>query len=170
MASRMLIPETSRFYFITFTCQNWLPLIEMTSCYDGIYKWFDYLKTNGHYINSYVILPNHLHLLAAFRKGNRSINISISNGKRFLAYEIVKRLKQLQAGQTLLQLSRAVSISDAKKGKLHQVFEPSFDAKHCFNESFLRQKLTYIHNNPCRGKWNLATSPINYLHSSALFY
>jgi hypothetical protein len=25
-------------------------------------------------------------------------------------------------------------------------------------------------NNPCKGKWNLATSPIEYLYSSACFY
>ncbi|HET9058203.1 MAG TPA: hypothetical protein VFN30_15265 [Chitinophagaceae bacterium] len=27
-----------------------------------------------------------------------------------------------------------------------------------------------MHNNPCRGKWNLAPSAIEYQHSSANFY
>ena len=30
--------------------------------------------------------------------------------------------------------------------------------------------LNYMHNNPCSGIWNLATGPIDYLHSSARFY
>ena len=32
------------------------------------------------------------------------------------------------------------------------------------------QKLNYIHNNPCKGKWMLAASPIDYKFSSAGFY
>jgi hypothetical protein len=26
------------------------------------------------------------------------------------------------------------------------------------------------HKNPCSGKWSLASSPVNYVHSSAYFY
>ena len=32
------------------------------------------------------------------------------------------------------------------------------------------QKLDYIHNNPCKGKWMLSNSPIDYPFSSASFY
>ncbi|CAN5249554.1 hypothetical protein BH11BAC6_BH11BAC6_03200 [soil metagenome] len=34
----------------------------------------------------------------------------------------------------------------------------------------LEQKLSYIHSNPCKGKWNLANSLVDYKHSSAKFY
>ena len=34
----------------------------------------------------------------------------------------------------------------------------------------MNQKLDYMHDNPCKGKWNLCTSPADYLHSSAKFY
>jgi len=27
-----------------------------------------------------------------------------------------------------------------------------------------------MHNNPCKGKWNLVASPADYQHSSARFY
>ncbi|MDN3655366.1 hypothetical protein QWZ08_07010 [Ferruginibacter paludis] len=27
-----------------------------------------------------------------------------------------------------------------------------------------------MHNHPCRGKWQLAANPIDYIHSSARFY
>ncbi|MEO6455590.1 MAG: hypothetical protein ABIN97_16030 [Ginsengibacter sp.] len=40
-------------YFITFTCQDWLSLFEITNSYNAVYKWFDYLKTKGHLIKSY---------------------------------------------------------------------------------------------------------------------
>ncbi len=71
---------------------------------------------------------------------------------------------------TFKTLSDAVSDSDRKRGKLHQLFEPSFDAKECRTRKFIEQKLSYMHNNPCTGVWNLSTSPVDYLHSSGIFY
>jgi len=49
------IPNGSGYFFMTFTCFNWLPLIETTSGYDLVYNWFDVLKENGHQITGYVI-------------------------------------------------------------------------------------------------------------------
>ncbi|HKZ67105.1 MAG TPA: hypothetical protein VJ111_12140 [Chitinophagaceae bacterium] len=34
----------------------------------------------------------------------------------------------------------------------------------------MKQKLDYMHDNPCRGKWNLVTDVTEYEHSSARFY
>src|SRR5258706_688759 len=93
MPVRSPVNEKHGIYFITFTCCNWLHLIQQTNTYDSIYKWFDYLKARGHYITGYVVMPNHIHALIAFRHTEKTINTIISNGKRFVAYEIVKRLK-----------------------------------------------------------------------------
>ncbi len=94
MSVKTAIAEKDGIYFITFTCKNWLPLFELTESYDAVYKWFDYLKAKGHYITGYVILPNHLHVLIGFKALTQSINTVVSNGKRFIAYKIVKRLKE----------------------------------------------------------------------------
>jgi hypothetical protein len=42
---------------------------------------------------------------------------------------------------------------------LHEVFEASFDIKECDSFEFIKQKLNYMHFNPCAGKWNLADMP-----------
>jgi REP element-mobilizing transposase RayT len=170
MSVRRAITEKDGIYFITFTCKSWLPLFEQTNSYNAVYKWFDHLKSNGHYITGYVILPNHLHVLIGFKALTQSINTIVSNGKRFIAYEIVKRLEEQNNTAILKTLSDAVIESDRKRGKLHQVFESSFDAKECRRQEFINQKLSYMHNNPCTGVWNLAASPSEYVHSSALFY
>ena len=49
----------SGLYFLTFTNYKWLPLFDITSSYNLVYKWFDILKSNGHQIIGYVIMPNH---------------------------------------------------------------------------------------------------------------
>ncbi len=87
-----------------------------------------------------------------------------------MAYEIVERLKSQNKTILLLELSQAVTNSDKNKGKKHQVFERSFDWKEITSEYFFRQKLSYIHNNPCSGVWKLVENPVDYVHSSAKFY
>ena len=42
--------------------------------------------------------------------------------------------------------------------------------KECWTKKFFRQKLNYIHFNPCQPHWNLASSPEKYKWSSASFY
>ena len=169
MAVNTPIIEDSGLFFITFTCQDWLHLFKITNSDDVIYKWFDYLNSKGQKIKAYVVMPNHLHVIIEFNK-TQSINTVISNGIRFMAYEIVKRLKEQNHDDILSKLSAAVSKSDEKRGKLHQVFESSFDCKPITNSYFFEQKLNYIHNNPCSGKWKLVDSPVDYLQSSARYY
>ena len=64
----------------------------------------------------------------------------------------------------------AVYTSDKQKGKIHQVFERSFDCKEITSQHLFMQKLSYIHNNPCSGDWKLVENPVEYVHSSARFY
>ncbi|GAC1382919.1 MAG: hypothetical protein NVSMB45_09620 [Ginsengibacter sp.] len=170
MAVRTPIENTEGLYFITFTCQHWLPLFQITVGYDTVYKWFDHLSTKGHYVKGYVIMPNHLHVIINFAASEKSINTIVSNGKRFIAYEIVKRLKRQNNIEILLQLADAVTTSDKAKGKIHQVFERSFDCREITSHHFFLQKLSYVHNNPCTGVYDLVKNPVEYEHSSAKFY
>jgi REP element-mobilizing transposase RayT len=162
--------ETDQIYFCSFTCLAWIPLIEITNLYDEIYRWLNILIKDNHQVIGFVVMPNHLHVLIYLKSGGKSINTILANGKRFLAYEIVKRLEELKKHEILDLLANAVTANERKRNKKHRVFESSSDIKPCNTERFTRQKLEYIHANPVRGKWNLAHSFIDYAHSSARFY
>ncbi len=170
MPVKCKIPFQDGIYFITFTCYNWLSLIEMINGYDLIYKWFDHLKREGHFIIGYQIMPNHVHAVIAFRNTGIDINTIVGNGKRIMGYEIVNRLKKLGFTDVLKQLAEAVNASDRRRGKLHEVWEDSFDWKECIDWERIMQKLDYMHSNVYRGKWNLAENPCDYIHCSAKFY
>ena len=157
-------------YFCTFTCFNWLPLIEITKSYDLVYKWFNILKEEKTDTVAYVIMPNHLHCILHFPEANFDLNKIIGNAKRFMAYEIIERLKEKNETNILDLLSASVTEREKKKGQLHKVFKDSFDAKAIFSDKFLIQKLDYIHYNPISGKWQLAKDFVEYEHSSASFY
>ena len=170
MPVRREIPYNEGLFFITFTCYKWLQLIELSQGYDLVYKWFDHLKKSGHKITCYVVMPNHLHTLIAFKETKKSINKIIGDGKRFMAYEMIKRFKVTGNLSLLNLLEAAVENKDKQRGKLHEVWEDSFDWKYCETLKFADQKLSYMHNNPCTGKWRLAPTIIDYLHSSARYY
>jgi REP element-mobilizing transposase RayT len=171
MSIRREITEYEGVYFITFTCTRWFRLFEITNGYDAVYKWFDYLKSKGHYILGYVTMPNHVHALLAFRNTQgQSINSILGNGKRFMAYDLISRLEDQKNQEVLTQLTSFVNPTEKRRGKLHEVFEPSFDWKECLSQKFMEQKLDYIHNNACAGVWHLAEHPWEYIHSSAQFY
>lgn len=67
-------------------------------------------------------------------------------------------------------LRSARNTTEIKANKQHKVFETSFDWKWCNSEKIIEQKLSYIHSNPCKGKWNLAHSPVDYTYGSAKYY
>jgi REP element-mobilizing transposase RayT len=171
MAIRTKHKITENTWFITFTCYNWISLFEITQSYDLVYKWLKLIedkyqvKTLG-----FVIMPNHVHLLLHLANDKVNLNTIISNAKRFMAYEIIERLKTSNNQNLLTKLSAACTEKEKTKGQLHKAFEPSFDAKPVYTLDFLYQKLDYIHHNPVSGKWNLCNEFTDYVHSSAAFY
>ncbi len=137
-------------------------LFELTKSYDLVYNWFNILKNDKIEIIAYVIMPNHVHCILYFPEAGFNLDKIISNGKRFMAYEIVNRLEFADEIETLKTLQDALTEREKKKKQLHKIFKDSFDAKAIFSEKFLVQKLDYIHHNPVSGIWNLATDFVSY--------
>lgn len=159
------------FHFVTFTCFQWLNLFEVANAYREVYNWFHYLnREKSIKVVSYVIMSNHVHVILYLPSPATKLNTIISNGKRFLAYAIIKALEELGRHDILDLLYDSVTRKERNKGQRHRVFEKSFDAKPIYTSRFLYQKLDYIHFNPVRGKWHLASEYTLYCHSSASFY
>lgn len=171
MPTHQLHQEKGETYFITFTCYEWMSLFGETDIFDYFEKWFQYLNKNHSFLLGYVIMPNHFHgLIHVGDKCQVSLNRLVGNGKRFLAYEIIKRLKKHRREDILAKLRRGVQQNEKLVGKKHQVFRLSFDAKICFDMKMLETKLDYIHYNPTSGKWNLVHDWTTYPYSSAAYY
>jgi len=170
MAVRKKIPYKSGIFSVTFTCARWIPLFEITNGYDFVYKFFNKIKSDGHFVKSYVIMPVHVHAILNFTYTEKSINRIPGDGKRFITYDFIKELTEANNLDLLEILAGFVNVTDRKNGKLHEAFEPSFDWKECYSDDFIGQKLDYIHMNPCVCDPQPAKNPTDYLHSSANFY
>jgi len=91
MAIRYKHSDVYTMYFCTFTCHDWMPLFETTDAYDIVYNWFNILKEKYHAdVVAYVIMPNHVHCILYFKDAGFDLNTIISNGKRFMAYELLQ--------------------------------------------------------------------------------
>jgi len=170
MATHTKHNEVNEIYFCTLTNYRWLPLFDEAEAYVAVYKWFEHLTKDGCHILAYVIMPNHLHCLLFPTKREKPLNRLMSEGKRFMAYAIVDNLKKEGKSGILNALKEGVQENEKKKGKKHQVFRLSFDARKCFDEKMVEQKLNYIHHNPVSGKWRIVDNFVNYKHSSAAYY
>ena len=67
-------------------------------------------------------------------------------------------------------LKEGVNEAEARRNKLHQIWQGTFDVKECRTEKFILQKLNYMHFNPCAPRWRLCEHTYEYGHSSAAFY
>lgn len=171
MSVKVIHSSECPLYFCTFTCFQWMPLIELTNGYQHVYKWFHYLRERKLIsIVSYAIMPNHLHVILHLPDNSLQLNKVVGNGKRFMAYSIVKDLERMERYDILDVLHGSVTRRERNKRQKHRVFEESFDAKAIYTKRFLEQKMDYIHHNPVRGKWQLAIDFTEYPHSSASFY
>lgn len=170
MSTHTVHREVNEIYFCTITCYKWLPLFEEACAYNAVYNWFEHLRIDGCHVLAYVIMPNHLHCLLFPTHREKLLNRLVGEGKRFMAYSITGNLKKLGKYGLLKKLAEGVQRNEKKKGKKHQVFRLSFDARICFDEKMVEQKLEYIHDNPVSGKWNLSDDFVGYSHSSAAYY
>ncbi len=100
-------------------------------------------------------MPNHIHMIVSFIASGQSINTIVGNGKRFMAYEIIKRLTASMDYDLLNRLASAVEQKHRDNNKKHEMWELSFDWKLCENMKFADQKLSYMYMNPCSKKRNL---------------
>jgi len=55
-------------------------------------KFFDKLKADGHFVNAYVIMPNHVHVILSFSYTEKRINRILGDGKRFITYDLIENL------------------------------------------------------------------------------
>lgn len=107
---------------------------------------------------AYVLLPDHLHLIAAAEDLTHEIQCFKSFTARTISDALrvageTEKLEKLRAARMKKRLQQSV-----------QVWEQSFHPKWVFSEEVWEQKAAYIHWNPV--KHGLVTNPVDWLYSS----
>ena len=149
--------------FITGTIYNWDHLLKEDDCKQIVIDSFHWLTKNKKCtVNAFVVMPNHFHMLWKISDGLERKDVQGAFFS-FTAHKFEEYLKQ----KNPLQLEKHFL---DKSDRSFQFWEREPMVKECWTKKFFRQKLNYIHFNPCQPHWNLARTPEEYKWSSANFY
>jgi putative transposase len=151
-------------FFVTTTCYKWYHLLEMDSCKQIVSDSINFL--NAKYMTAtlgYVIMPNHLHIILYFKKGNQ-----LSNWMRDLKkFTSVMVRQQIEKSGDLILLEK---LRVPERKQVFKVWEDRFDDVYLKSKAVLETRLEYTHTNPMQEHWNLVTRPEAWPYSSAMFY
>ena len=150
-------------YFMTWTIVGWLPVFTRQESTKIIYNSWRFLQLEREFqLLGYVILENHVHLIATAPNLASAVKCS----KSFTALQLVELLKKRNARQLLRGLA-ALKLPNKKESE-HQVWQEGSHPKMIETDEMLWQKLEYIHNNPVERGY--VDDPLHWRYSSARNY
>jgi putative transposase len=152
-------------YYVTFTVVEWLPVfIDERACTIVTYSFNFCIRNKCLRVNAYVIMPTHLH--------------AILFDAEFQAERLKRTLDDMRmfTGRQLLEhTARHLPTSFAKQFRVHagkdrerRFWQPTQHAVGITTERFWKQKLDYLHHNPCRK--GLVLAPEDWRVSSAWYW
>src|SRR5262249_23474567 len=150
-------------FFLTCTVVAWMPVFTRQESVNIVLDSWKYLQASrGFVLFGYVILENHLHLIA------QSPNLSddIGDFKSYTARRIIDFLKEKKATLILQQLEffKARHKTDAQ----FQLWQEGSHPQAIQSKDMMRQKLEYMHNNPVERGY--VDFPEHWRYSSARNY
>ena len=179
-------------YFITITVIEWLNIFTSKEYFDCLINCLKYCQKNlGLSLYEYVIMTNHIHLVAQAKEGYELSKI-ISSFKSFTSKEVLKLLKKDNRKHILVILRGLVYGSDMEVGAnsfkavgsdFHvgtrkrgydkftldnfrgTIWQRENYPELIETDKFLQQKVDYVYNNPVVKGY--VDEPQHYLYSSA---
>lgn len=161
--SRYKIYEEQRPHFLTCTVVAWLLVFTRPETVNIILDSWRFLQAQKRIcLYGYVVLENHLHLIASSPK----LSKEIGDFKSFTARRIIDYLETQNASMLLNQLEwyRERHKVDQK----YQLWQEGSHPQQILDDEMMIQKLEYIHNNPV--KRGYVDDPTHWRYSSARNY
>ena len=132
-------------YFLNCTIVGWLPVFTRPEMAQIIYDSWLFLQNNQHLtIYGYVILENHLHLIAS----SPDLSKEIGDFKSFSARRLIDYLESRNI-RTLLKWLRFLKARH-KQDREYQVWQEGSHPQQIQGDEMMRQKLEYMHLNPVK--------------------
>ena len=150
-------------HFLTATVNHWLPLFTRPETVSIILDSWRFLQRDADFrLYGYVILENHLHLIAA----SENLSHDMQRFKSYTAKQIIAHLEQRRSAKLLELL--AFFKRAHKQETTYQIWEEGNHPQIIESEAVMRQKLDYIHYNPV--KRGYVDQPEHWRYSSARNY
>ena len=127
---------------MTCTVLHWIPVFTRPETVTILLDSLRFLSQGGMKLYAYVILENHLHLIAQSEQLGRDI-------ARFKSYTAKKLLHYLDKNSVTTILEQLAFYKKAHKtDRAYQFWQEGVHPEWIQNEEMMRQKIEYIHRNP----------------------
>jgi REP element-mobilizing transposase RayT len=156
-------------HYLTFQVVYWIDLFSRQVYRDIVVDSLKYCQLEkGLEIFAWVIMSNHMHILARSNTGD--LSGTIRDFKKFTSKAIVKVISEgavESRKEWMLRLFQHAAKRQNKSGE-YQVWTHENHAIETTTNKFIESKVEYIHNNPVRN--GLVKNPEDYIYSSAPVY
>jgi REP element-mobilizing transposase RayT len=159
---RYRIAEDAAVYFVTYSVVEWLPVFISEEPCRIVTDSFRFCHDHkGLAINAFVIMPTHLHAIVFDRNfDNARLGRTLTDFRKFTGRSLADYCDSHSPGCIQAAL-REVATDDCER----RVWQSSRHPEGLTTEPFWRQKLDYLHANPCRK--GLVIRPEYWRYSSA---
>jgi REP element-mobilizing transposase RayT len=167
MSQAYRISDQYSAYFMTFQIVGWVDLFTRKAYRDIVIESLKYCQNNkGLNLYAFVIMSNHIHLLASNEKGDMSgfiRDFKSFTGKQFR--DFIENENESRKDWLKIVFSY---FGKLKSNQQNQIWTHENHAEHIYSQKFIEQKVNYIHNNPVKN--GIVEKPEDYLYSSARNY
>ncbi|MBX9782448.1 MAG: transposase [Chitinophagaceae bacterium] len=158
-------------HFLTFTVCGWIDLFSRKVYRDILLDGLRYAQQQQQLIlNAYVIMSNHMHLIArANEKQRKTLSDIIRDFKKFTHKQmapVIQSDAESRRQWMIHQFEYYGSANSNNKG--WQIWSNDNHPEECFSAAFTETKLDCTHYNPVRA--GIVEKPEDYLYSSAGYY
>ena len=162
------IVDQSEMYFVTFRVVYWIDVFSRSTYRDLFLESLEYCRKHKSLeVYGYVIMTNHVHLL--MRNASGDISGTIRDLKKYTSKKITEAIDSPSESRRewILRLMAHAAKRQNKEGT-YQLWTHENHAELVYSNSFIEQKLEYIHQNPVRA--GFVGKAEDYLYSSARNY
>ena len=161
--TRYRIFDNTHPHFMTCTIVGWLPVFTRPEAVQIVFDSWNFLKREKEFrLYGYVILENHLHLIASAP----DLANAIKSFKMYTARQIIDLL-EARGAKVLLKQLRMLKLPHKTESE-YRVWEEGSKPKQIDTDAMMEQKLEYAHYNPV--KRGYVDDPVHWRYSSARNY
>ena len=155
-------------YFITFSVIGWIDIFTRNRYREIFVESLNYcIQNKGLTVYIWVLMSNHVHLVAKAEKGN--LSDIMRDLKRHTSKSILKNINEVGESRSkwMLFLFKEAGARNSNN-KDFQFWQQDNHPVELSSNEMIDQKIEYIHQNPVTN--GMVSSPEHYVYSSAIDY
>jgi putative transposase len=162
---RYRISDDVALHFVTMTVVDWLPIFVSEATCKILTDSLNFCHNQkGLRIHAYVIMPTHFHAMLFFRQLDPpAFKATLNDLRKFTGRKLIEHCHRFMP-----PCFDEAFLANSGEDRDRRFWKPTIHPEPIETERFYRQKIDYLHDNPCRK--GLVVRPEYWRYSSASYW